>query len=234
MLAASNGSEYEQHRVACIYLGKCDADWGVEVNHEKGLRWLKRAARNGHKDALYRMGQCYHHALFVGAGSTVHLTCANEEDPGFFGEGDEYKRTKGGEVSLWIPDEKTLVFQNPDMALRCYVRAARAGSWEAIEKLAETHKCGGLLNFWKSEVPIKDQAAALAWKEKAETARDICAGEVNRKENPVEKSPPAFKSDSESGSDMSFLEVSESDSESDSEGPGSVEDETEEEFDSDS
>ena len=120
------------------------------------------------------------------------------------------------------------------MALRCYVRAARAGSREAIEELAEIHESGGLLYFWNSEVSIKDEAAALKWKERAETAKDIFSGEVARKENPVEKSPPAFESDSESGSDMSFLEVSESDSESDSEGPGSEEDETEEEFDSDS
>ena len=234
LLAASNGSEYEQYRVAGIYLGWLNADWGVEVNHEKGLLWLKRAARNGHKDALCMIGRCYHYSLFVGAKSTVHLTCANEEDPGFFGEDDEYKkRAEGGEVSLWIPDEKTIVFQNPDMALRCYVKAARAGSWEAMEELAYIHESGGLLYFWNSEVSIKDQAAALMWKEKAKTAKDMCAGEVTPNDNPVDKSPPAFESDSESGSDLSFLEVSESDSESDSEGPGSEEDETQEEFDSD-
>ena len=71
------------------------------------------------------------------------------------------------------------------------------------------------------------------WKEKAKTAKDMCAGEVTPNDNPVDKSPPAFEPDSESGSDLSFLEVSESDSESDSEGPGSEEDETQEEFDSD-
>ena len=141
---------------------------------------------------------------------------------------------EGGNVSFWIPDEKTLVFQNPDMALRCYVKAARAGSWEAMEELAYIHESGGLLylSYTRSapmvKVPIKDQAAALMWKEKAKTAKDMCAGEVTPNDNPDDKSPPAFESDSESGSDLSFLEVSESDSESDSEGPGSEEDETQE------
>ena len=72
------------------------------------------------------------------------------------------------------------------------------------------------------------------WKEKAKTAKGMFAGKVTPNDNPIDKSPPAYESDSESGSDLSFLEVSESDSESDSEGPGSEEDEAEEEFGSDS
>ena len=218
-VAASNGAESCQFRVACLYLGRCDAgfkSWGVEKDLEKGLRWLKRAARNGHKDPLNRMGQCYHYSLYIGAKNTVHLPCANEKNEGYYGENDEYKRVEEGEVSLWVPDEKTLVFTDPDMAIRCYVIAARAGSIEAMDHLGHI--------FSGDFISIKDEAAALMWKEKAKLAKEICAGGVTQNDYPIDYSPPASESDSESASELSFLEVPESDSE----GPGSEEGESEE------
>ena len=164
-LAASNGAKYCQFALASMYLGKCEhvsregtssPEFGyVEVNHEKGLRWLKKAARNGQKDALYRIGQCYQYALHIGAENTVHLTCAFEEDRGFFGENDEYKRVEEGEVHLWIPHEKQLVLRNSDMALRCYIKAARAGSIEAMEELAFIYndRGGSKINQGRSSGP---------------------------------------------------------------------------------
>ena len=169
-LAASNGAEYCQYILAKLYSGQCGPTisskfCGVEINQEKALRWLKKAARNGQKDALYQIGRCYHYALHIGAENTVHLSSAFAEDRGLYGENDEYKRVEKGEVSILIPHEKQLVLENSDMALRCYRKAARAGSIEAMEELAFIYTdSDGIIS-------IKDEAAALMWKEKAETLR---------------------------------------------------------------
>ena len=232
LLSACDGDEDSQFNVAAIYIGKAEPDYGVNVNYEKGLQWLHRAARNGHKDALYRLGECYHYSVFLDPVENDGSTSASHAYPIGNTDADGY-------VWYAIPEERVVLCRNAQRAYRCFMKAARAGSWEAMSELAHIYEFGALKEAKFSDpggvVADVDKSAALMWREKAEAVKGGLSGGGSAPGDGHIGGPSPSESDSDSGSELSFLgdtdsypddrpEIENSDSESpDTEGDESEE-----------